>query len=58
MHTPQSGLQSLASIQGMHFLAVQTYIKHLPAADVDLRLYPGSAHVPALSLSKLVFNCQ
>ena len=43
---PQSGLQSLASIRGMHFLGVQTCTKHLPAADIDLRLYPGSVHVP------------
>ncbi len=51
MHTPQSGLHSLAAIQDMHFLGVQTCIKHLLAADVDVRLYPGSAHVPMFVLA-------
>ena len=57
MHTPQSGLQSVASIQGMHFLGVQTCIKHVAAAEIDLRLYPGGAHVLLSLYSKLVFNC-
>ena len=41
----------------MHFLGVQTCIKHVAAADMDLRLYPGGAYVLLSLYSKLVFNC-
>ena len=41
----------------MHFLGVQTCIKHVAAADMDLWLYPGGAYVLLSLYSKLVSNC-